>query len=185
MKTLSADQNTVTMRSARDVGRGQDDDDRPCRCVRRRPGPGPRFERRGHPDEPMTQPTATSVSVLQRGEHRAGAAAIAAGHVDYPTFRHLYPDPHRRARALGAFFTATVRDGIPFGSVLGIRRGPLVAATAVWLPPGAFPWSARRKMAGTPAFLRVRRRRPRDGGSTCDASEPWSATATAKRPSTP
>src|SRR4029453_15354811 len=121
----------------------------------RRPGPGPRFERRGHPDEPMTQPTATSVSVLQRGEHRAGAAAIAAGHVDYPTFRPLYPDPHRpprAARALGAFFPATVRDGIPFGSVLGIRRGPLVAATAVWLPPGAFPWSGRPETGGAPPF---------------------------------
>jgi hypothetical protein len=59
----------------------------------------------------------------------------------------VYPDPRRRARALCAFFTATVRDGIPFGSTLAAWGGPLVAATAARLPPGAFPRSTRRKLA--------------------------------------
>jgi ribosomal protein S18 acetylase RimI-like enzyme len=92
------------------------------------------------------------VSVLRPGRHGAAAAAISAGH---PTFRHVYPDPRRRARALRAFFSATVRDGIPLGSALAAWHGPIVAATAVWLPPGGFPWSTRRKLAATPALSRV------------------------------
>jgi GNAT superfamily N-acetyltransferase len=100
-------------------------------------------------------PTGDPVAVLASKQHRAGAAAIAAGHADYPTFRHMFPDRRRRARALRAFFAATVRDGIPFGAVLAVWRGPNLAATAVWLPPGAFPWTTRRKLAATPAFVRV------------------------------
>jgi len=105
----------------------------------------------------VTEPTdlAGAVAVLSRGQHRAGAAAIAAGHADYPTFRHLFPDPRRRARALRAFFSATVRDAIPLGAALAVWRGPLVAATAVWLPPGGFPWSYRRKVAAAPGLTRV------------------------------
>jgi ribosomal protein S18 acetylase RimI-like enzyme len=56
---------------------------------------------------------------------------------------------------LRAFFTATVRDGIPLGSALAVWRGVTVAATAVWLPPGGFPWSTRRKVAATLDFVRV------------------------------
>jgi hypothetical protein len=103
----------------------------------------------------VTEPTEDAVSVLSRGQHRAGGAAISAGHADYPSFRHVFPDPRRRARALRAFFSAAVRDAIPFGSALAIWRGPLVAATAVWLPPGRNPWSTRRKLAATPALTRV------------------------------
>lgn len=108
-----------------------------------------------------TDPTALGgdvvdvVAVLARGQHRAGVAAIAAGHADYPTFRHLFPDPRRRARALRAFFSATVRDAIPLGSALSVSDGPTAVATAVWLPPGGFPWSARRKLVATPALTQV------------------------------
>jgi ribosomal protein S18 acetylase RimI-like enzyme len=103
----------------------------------------------------MTEPTEGTVSVLQRGQHGAGAAAISAGHADYPTFRYVFPDPRRRARALRAFFSATVRDAIPFGSALGVWRDKDVGATGVWLPPGGFPWSTRRKATATGAFARV------------------------------
>lgn len=104
---------------------------------------------------PVTEPTDGMASVLRPGQHRAGAAAIAAGHADYPTFRHLFPDPRRRARALEPFFAATVRDAIPFGSALAVWHGSLVAATAVWLAPGRFPWSAGRKLAATAGLTRV------------------------------
>ena len=106
----------------------------------------------------MTKPTGPAtdaMSVLRPGQHGAAAGAIAAGDADYPTFRHVFPDPRRRARALRAFFSATVRDGIPLGSALSTWRGPHVAATALWLPPGGFPWSTRRKLAATPARTRV------------------------------
>ena len=101
------------------------------------------------------QPSGEGVAPLSAGQHRAGAAAIAAGHADYPSFRHLFPDPRRRARALRAFFSATVRDAIPFGAVLAAWDGSRVAATAVWLPPGRFPWSIRRKLVATPTLSRV------------------------------
>jgi ribosomal protein S18 acetylase RimI-like enzyme len=103
----------------------------------------------------MSDPTEGTVSVLQPGQHHAGAAAIRAGHADYPTFRHVFPDPGRRARALRAFFGATVRDAIPFGSALAVWRDGVVGATSAWLPPCAFPWSARRKAAATFAFAQV------------------------------
>src|SRR5262245_2449128 len=106
-------------------------------------------------------PAAPMVSVLQPGQHEPGAGAIEAGHADYPTFRHLFPGPQRRARALRAFFGATVRDGIPFGAALAAWDGTRVAATAVWLPPRGFPWSTQRKLAATPAFLRVLAADPR------------------------
>ena len=105
-------------------------------------------------DQRMTEPTDGTVLVLQRGQHSAGAA-IGAGHADCPTFRDVFPDPRRRARALRAFFSATVRDAIPFGSVLAVWRDQLVGATGVWLPPGAFPWSTMRKAAATADLVRV------------------------------
>jgi ribosomal protein S18 acetylase RimI-like enzyme len=99
--------------------------------------------------------------VVRRGAHREAADAIAAGHADYPSFRHLFPDPQRRARALRALFGATVRDAIPFGSVLAVREGGRVQATAVWLSPDAFPWTAWRKVRATPAFVSVLAADPR------------------------
>lgn len=95
------------------------------------------------------------VSVVRRGEERGAAAAIAAGHADYPSFRHLFRDTRRRARALRPFFEATVRDAVPYGSVLTSWQGVRAEATAVWLPPGAFPWTARRKLRAVPNVSRV------------------------------
>lgn len=101
------------------------------------------------------------VVVIRDGEQRAAAEALAAGHADYPAFRHVFPDPARRARSLPPFFEATVRDAIPFGAVVGVPAGTGFAAVAVWLPPGAFPWTARRKLHAVPAFTRVLRAYPR------------------------
>jgi GNAT superfamily N-acetyltransferase len=103
----------------------------------------------------------TAPIVLRRGQERAGAAAIAAGHADYPAFSHLFPDPRRRAKVLPTFFEATVRDAIPYGSVLAAADGERVDATAVWLPPGRFPWTAARKLRATPAFIRIMAAAPR------------------------
>jgi Acetyltransferase (GNAT) family len=104
---------------------------------------------------------ALSVIVLRHGQQRAGAAAIAAGHANYPAFRHLFLDPRRRARVLPVFFEATVRDAIPYGSVLAAADGDRVEATAVWLPPGRFPWTPWRKLRATPAFTRIMITAPR------------------------
>jgi ribosomal protein S18 acetylase RimI-like enzyme len=96
------------------------------------------------------------VSVLQNGQHREAAEAIAAGHANYPAFRYVFADAGRRARALPPFFAATVRDAIPFGAVLAVSGGDAgVHAVAVWLPPGGFPWTPRRKARATVDFARV------------------------------
>jgi GNAT superfamily N-acetyltransferase len=107
------------------------------------------------------RPTDASVVVLRPGQERAGAAAIAAGHANYPAFRSLFPDPKRRAKILPVFFEATVRDAIPYGSVLGVIGGDRIEATAVWLPPGRFPWTPWRKLRATPAFTRIMIAAPR------------------------
>jgi GNAT superfamily N-acetyltransferase len=87
----------------------------------------------------------------------AAADALAASHADYPAFRSVFPDPARRARALPPFFRATVADAVGFGAVRAVRQGTgeRLSSVAVWLPPGAFPWSVGRKLRATPAFLRV------------------------------
>lgn len=95
------------------------------------------------------------VVVLTRGRASEAADALAASHADYPAFRHVFPEPLRRQRALRAFFRATVADAVPFEAVYAAVDGPRVLGVAAWLPPGGFPWSAWRKARATPAFLRV------------------------------
>jgi GNAT superfamily N-acetyltransferase len=110
----------------------------------------------------MSDPTDdVATVVVRRGQQRAAAASIAAGHADYPSFRFMFPDPRRRAKVLPVFFEATVRDAIPYGAVLAATHGDRVDATAVWLPPGRFPWTLRRKLRAAPAFARVMVAAPR------------------------
>ena len=99
--------------------------------------------------------TGASPSVLERGQEREAADALVASHADYPAFRHVFRDTDRRLRALRPFFTATIRDAIPFRHALAVRDAGRTVGTAVWLPPGAFPWSGRRKARATPEFLGV------------------------------
>lgn len=90
-------------------------------------------------------------------ERLAEAGGLFAGsHDQYPPFRHLYPDPARRAQVLRRFFTATVSDALAFGAVdAAITDHGRLVGVAVWLPPGAFPWSARRKLRSVPMLLGV------------------------------
>ena len=92
---------------------------------------------------------------LPLGLEWAAAAALAESHADYPSFRDVFPDSARRRRALAPFFAATVRDAMRSGVVDGVMVGSHALAVAVWLPPGAFPWSTRRKLRAMPYFLRV------------------------------
>ncbi len=93
--------------------------------------------------------------ILGPAQERGAAAALAASLTDYPSFRFLFPDQLRRRQAVRAFFTAIVRDGLPFGSVHAVLHGARALGVAVWLPPGAFPWSVSRKVRAAPLFLRV------------------------------
>jgi GNAT superfamily N-acetyltransferase len=89
-------------------------------------------------------------------------ALFAGSHGDYPPFRHLFPDPAQREQVLRRFFTATVGDALAFGAVdAALADDDRLVGVAVWLPPGAFPWSARRKLRSTPMLLGVARTAPR------------------------
>jgi len=93
--------------------------------------------------------------LLEKGDERAAAAALTASHAEYPAFRHVFAHPDRRARALLPFFTATVHDARSFDATFVSRDQSRALATVVSLPPGAFPWSALRKLRATPALARV------------------------------
>jgi GNAT superfamily N-acetyltransferase len=92
---------------------------------------------------------------LDRGRLGEVGAVFAASHGQYPTFVHVFPDPARRAVALRVFFTATVRDALAAGRVDAAVAGGRLLGVAVWLPPGAFPWSVGRQLRAAPAMLRV------------------------------
>jgi ribosomal protein S18 acetylase RimI-like enzyme len=93
---------------------------------------------------------------VRRDRLAAAGELFAASHADYPSFRHLCPDPARRARVLRLFFTGTVRDAVAVGAVDGaVAPDGRLLGVAVWLPPGAFPWSGRRKVGFTPTMLAV------------------------------
>ena len=95
------------------------------------------------------------ITVPRPGQEVAAGAAFAATHAGYPAFRAVFPDPVRRVRALRPFLTAAVADAVGAGTVHVALDGPVVLGAAVWLPPGGFPWPARRQAAAAPAFLRV------------------------------
>ncbi len=99
--------------------------------------------------------TEPEIVVLSAEQAEAGAAALGQSHARYPAFTSVYPDDRRRSRAMAPFFYATVRDAIPFGCVYAAMEGETVLGIAVWLPPGAFPWSAGRKLRATWSFTRV------------------------------
>ena len=121
------------------------------------------MHRSHRPTDPAVQPPGPDLRV---GPFRAEqlprvGALFAASHADYPPFRHLFPDPARRSAVLRAFFTSTVRDALAVGTVDAATGGDgQLLGVAVWLPPGAFPWNARRKLRSLPMLLSVLRTAP-------------------------
>jgi GNAT superfamily N-acetyltransferase len=105
---------------------------------------------------------AASVAVVPFSGAQLDSAAdvFASSHAEYPAWRHVFPDPGQRERALRVFFAATVRDALPFGAVDAAVADGQVLGIAVWLPPGGFPWSLARKLRSTPAMLGVLRAAP-------------------------
>ncbi|MGI8537216.1 MAG: hypothetical protein ACR2K2_12120 [Mycobacteriales bacterium] len=90
------------------------------------------------------------VQPLVRGDARAAGALLAASHADYPAFAHVFPRPAQRHQVLVPFLTATAADAIAFGVCTGARDDEGLLGVALWLPPGTFPWSLRRKLRATP-----------------------------------
>jgi ribosomal protein S18 acetylase RimI-like enzyme len=110
----------------------------------------------------MTSDAVTfEIDVLSSRRARDAGAVLARSHADYPSFRHLFPDRARRARALKALFTGIARDAARLGSAYGaIGADGEVRGVALWLAPGRFPWSAWRQMRGACWMLAVLRASP-------------------------
>jgi len=105
---------------------------------------------------------AASVAIVPFSSDRLDSAGgvFASSHAEYPAWRHVFPDPGQRERALRVFFTTTVRDALPFQAVDAAVADGQVLGIGVWLPPGRFPWSLSRKLRAAPAMLGVLRAAP-------------------------
>ena len=95
------------------------------------------------------------VRSLTAADVAAVTGLLVRSHADYPAFRAVWPDRRTRIRALTPFTRATVADAAALGASWVATEGGEVRAAALWLAPGAFPWSARRKVRATPSLLRT------------------------------
>jgi GNAT superfamily N-acetyltransferase len=97
-----------------------------------------------------------SIELLVPKQAAAAGRVLSRSHVDYPSFRDLFPDPARRARVLSALFTGIVRDAAQLGSAYGAMESDgEVNGVALWLAPGKFPWSPVRQLRGAGWMLSV------------------------------
>lgn len=99
---------------------------------------------------------------LRGDEAGAATEVLAAALHDDAGWTHVVPDSRRRRVALAAILGTALRDALPFGRVLVVRDGDRPIGVAVWLPPGRFPLTTRRKLASVPAMARLALRAPRD-----------------------
>ena len=101
------------------------------------------------------------VVLISPGQAETAGSILARSHADYPSFRHLFPDDQRRARALRALFTGVARDAARLGSAYGtFGSDGNLSGIALWLAPGNFPWSALRQLRGAAWMLSVLRAYP-------------------------
>jgi GNAT superfamily N-acetyltransferase len=99
---------------------------------------------------------AARIVPLTPGDARAAGAVLARSHANYPSFRHIFPEPARRARALEAMFTGVARDAAWLGSAYAaVSDDGTVIGVAIWLAPGRFPWSVWRQLRGAGWMLKV------------------------------
>jgi ribosomal protein S18 acetylase RimI-like enzyme len=96
------------------------------------------------------------IEVLAPRRAAAAGRVLSRSHADYPSFRHLFPDPARRARVLSAVFTGVARDAARLGSAyVAIGSDGELYGVALWLAPGRFPWSTVRQLRGAGWMLSV------------------------------
>jgi hypothetical protein len=100
--------------------------------------------------------------VRLRPERASEAGAVLSrSHAEYPSFRHLSPEPARRARALEATFTGIARDAGRLGAAYAaLTDDGAVLGVAIWLAPGRYPWGTRRQLRGAGWMLKVLRAAP-------------------------
>jgi hypothetical protein len=82
-----------------------------------------------------SDPADTHIVLLRRDQLRAVGEVLSQSHAEYPAFRHKFPDPGRRQRALRRMFSGIARDALRFRSVYPAETTD-GKAVAIWLPPG-------------------------------------------------
>jgi ribosomal protein S18 acetylase RimI-like enzyme len=98
---------------------------------------------------------------LSSRQAASAGAVLSRSHAEYPTFRHLFPERARRARALQAMFTGVGRDAARLGSAYAaVTDDGAVFGVAIWLAPGRYPWSVWRQLRGAGWMFRVLRAAP-------------------------
>jgi GNAT superfamily N-acetyltransferase len=104
---------------------------------------------------------AARIVLLEPKDASAAGRVLSRSHADYPSFRQLFPEPARRARALEPMFTGIARDAARLGSAYAaVSDDATIHGVAIWLAPGRFPWSAWRQLRGAGWMLRVLRAAP-------------------------
>jgi GNAT superfamily N-acetyltransferase len=96
--------------------------------------------------------TTASIVSLTRRQTRDASETLARAFDDSPIFRHLVPGDRARGSILRSFFTAAIRDALPFGDVYAAVDGARVLGASVWLEPGRYPpsgWRQLRQLTGT------------------------------------
>ena len=84
------------------------------------------------------------VDRLEPSEQADTVATLARAFHRDPLFDFLIPDAVSQARAALTFLGSVLADAAPFGEVWVARSIETILGAAVWLPPGAYPRSARR-----------------------------------------
>lgn len=110
--------------------------------------------------------TGAGVRVFELTEDLLAEAAgvLTRSFLTNANFVDLFPDEEVRARALPHVQRACLRDALRAGHVYAASRGGEIVGVAAWLPPGAFPLSARRQLAAAPDMARVFAAAPRSLG---------------------
>ncbi len=94
------------------------------------------------------------------------ARVLAAALIDEPGFASVYPEPAARRTVMEALMRLPVMDSAPFKTVwvaTSVGSNEIVGA-AVWLPPGAFPFSPWRGIRMAPSMLQLLHYGPRAFG---------------------
>jgi GNAT superfamily N-acetyltransferase len=123
------------------------------------------LERSG-PDRPVMplSPDRAQVRIVQLRPDQLEAVGevLSQSHAEYPAFRHIFPDPRRRRRALRLMFGGIARDALRFRSVYAAETADgQLQGVAIWLPPNRYPWSAWRQLHGAGWLLGVLLAAPR------------------------
>jgi GNAT superfamily N-acetyltransferase len=96
-----------------------------------------------------------------RGTNAAAVGRLLAdSHLSYPAYAALWPNIRTRESALRRYLTAIARDAASWGDAVLAKDGSREVGAALWLPPGAFPPSAARKLRLLPVMVRVALRSP-------------------------